>query len=165
MSAYDLDAAVFDGCAFGLLSSSGVNKGKPIKKPWMLMTDCPSLVQSFSGKGCPGPETHVEHAPSQGADTARTGYYTRPMCALIHKSWQRHVKNMASVAQALIADIIVDKTELPRQQNRDAEAGVPFLAGDAGSRPCGSGLGLMSGKHALNGTPPRRLRSRRCGRQ
>ena len=54
MQEYGLDAAVFDGCAFGLLSTSGRNKGKPFKKQWKLATDCSSLLQALSGKGCPG---------------------------------------------------------------------------------------------------------------
>ena len=67
---FDLHAAIFDGCAFGLLSASARNKGQPIKKPWALASDCPALVPAFSGKGCPG---EPKHAPTQGADAERTG--------------------------------------------------------------------------------------------
>ena len=77
---FDLDVAIFCGCAFDLVSAGGKNKGKPIKKPWVVMSDSPAIVQGFSGKGCPGPLVHIERAPAQGADTERIGYYTNKIC-------------------------------------------------------------------------------------
>ena len=115
MLEFDLDAAIFDGCAFGLISACGKNKGLPIKKPWVLLSDCPALVQGFSGKGCPGPPKHETHASTQGADTVLTGYYTKGMCALIHKCWQKHTQIRQASTAALLAD-----TELCTEPQKDS---------------------------------------------
>ena len=94
----------FCGCAFGLKSTANRTKNVPITKPWANATDCPSLVQAFSGKRCPGKVTHPEHAQCRGCDTAASGFYTRPLCALIHKVWQRHVHQRNRVHSALVAE-------------------------------------------------------------
>ena len=97
------------------------------------------MIQAFSRKGCLGPQTREEHAPTRGSDTARTGYNTGPMCSLVHKSCIRHVTQQRSVAAMLVAcgacELYSGSVQSQRQQNQGTLVGVLFLAGEAGSRP------------------------------
>ena len=153
----------------------------PIRKPWAIATDCPSLVQASSGKRCPGKQAHPEHAPWQGCDTAASGFYTRPLCALVHKAWQRHVLQRERSQAALVGDwsardsLAVQEQQRQQQQDNDsidatkqqeqqpqqnliASADVPCSLGDGGSRPGGSGLGVRPNNARICGacldTPP-----------
>ena len=53
--------ACFDGCRFGLKDS----KGTPLKKPWKVMTNCPSLAESLAGKLCKRDHVHSKCAGSE----------------------------------------------------------------------------------------------------
>ena len=87
---FGLEFAFFDGCAFGLRSESGTNKGLPILKPWTLATNCPAMYKRFHGKRCPGKDVHTTHAPCAGQDTARSAFYPRRMAVEFHKAWLDH---------------------------------------------------------------------------
>ena len=50
---FGLDGASFDGCAYGVKCKHGKHAGLPIKKPWVIGTDCPALYKKFNGKCCP----------------------------------------------------------------------------------------------------------------
>ena len=49
MREFGLAEAFFDGCAFGVKCQSGRNKGLPIRKPWVMAANCPSLFRNFHG--------------------------------------------------------------------------------------------------------------------
>ena len=82
---FNLETVLFDGCAFGVCSQCGANRGMPIKKPWRIDTNCPELYRAFQGKMCPGVHKHPQHAPCQGGDTVKTGHYTPSMARNIHR--------------------------------------------------------------------------------
>jgi hypothetical protein len=87
---------VFDGCALGVVSHHGRDKGVPILKPWRVATDMPELVEALRHYKCPGPEEHPRHAPCVGADTAETGYYTDEMVDVIHDACKTYTRNHTS---------------------------------------------------------------------
>ena len=62
---FDLVIAEFDGCAFGLKSDNG----KPIKEPWRIATNMPTLFVAVNARVCDG--LH-EHDPCAGSNTRKT---------------------------------------------------------------------------------------------
>ena len=62
----------FDGCMLGLKGQ----RNKPIRKPWMLATNCRRVVEVFAQYQC----THCpdEHESAEGGNAAATAYYTVP---------------------------------------------------------------------------------------
>ena len=67
----------FDGCRFGVCD----DKGRPLKKPWRLMTTSKDIVEAFPGLLCQHkPE---EHGEGRGKALERTGFYTQPLCELV----------------------------------------------------------------------------------
>ncbi len=62
-----------DGCAFKLTGDDG----KPIKKPWLIMTTNPAINQRLSQFVC---KCKIKrHCPCQGKETSRTELYTDVM--------------------------------------------------------------------------------------
>ena len=90
----------FHGCRFGLKSIARGTKGRPIKKPWTVATDCEELRTSLDRK-CPGGKWHVdsetgnvvEHAPCSGVNTKITEGYTDEMAKAIHRGHCNHMAN------------------------------------------------------------------------
>ena len=66
-----------DGCAVELQGKNG----KPIKKPWLIMSTNVSIGKVFEGRLCNCPPG--SHTPCQGSDTVATERYTEVMAELI----------------------------------------------------------------------------------
>jgi hypothetical protein len=81
---HQLTFADFDGCMYELKDGAGV----PIRKPWRLATNSPSLVNHFS-LCCD--ETH-EHTPCAGSQTERTGNYTPCVAACVHRALLEQIR-------------------------------------------------------------------------
>ena len=62
--------ARFDGCRFGLKSK----RGKPIKKPWIIVTSSRSLAAGLDGNLCKCPPN--SHDPCGGGNTSSTENYS-----------------------------------------------------------------------------------------
>ena len=67
----------FDGCAVGMKSKDG----KPIRKPWKLMTTSSRIKAFFENRKCSHDPS--EHAKAAGSETARTAFYPQEMTELI----------------------------------------------------------------------------------
>jgi hypothetical protein len=89
MSRYHLDTVDLDGCAFGLIGQND-HKGKPIKKPWKLASNCQSTLALFDRK-CPGHHEHPQHGKCEGNETKLTENYTWPMAHTAHMAFTTHV--------------------------------------------------------------------------
>ena len=85
---HDLERVFFDGCAYGLVSRHGANTGRPIKKPWAVCTNCPTLLSKL-GRSCPH-QPH-EHTDCAGADSKASEGYTDPLVQRIHWCFMQHV--------------------------------------------------------------------------
>ena len=68
---------LFDGCAVGMKSKDG----KPIRKPWKLMTTSLRIKAFFENMKCSHDPS--EHAKAAGSETARTAFYPKEMTELI----------------------------------------------------------------------------------
>ena len=68
---------LFDGCAVGMKSKDG----KPIRKPWKLMTTSLGIKAFFENMKCSHDPS--EHAKAAGSETARTAFYPKEMTELI----------------------------------------------------------------------------------
>ena len=68
---------LFDGCAVGMKSKDG----KPIRKPWKLMTTSLRIKAFFENMKCSHDPS--EHAKAAGSETARTAFYPQEMTELI----------------------------------------------------------------------------------
>lgn len=77
----NLQPVRFDGCQVGVESVDGV----PILKPWIIMTDCPKLINALEGKRCP--RNHV-HQECSGKHTERTGFYPPKMAKIILRAFE-----------------------------------------------------------------------------
>ena len=75
----------FDGCSLGVKS----RKGRPIKKPWRIVTTNPELVRLLKPHRCKHDSS--EHDPCAGADTKDTGFYTPELATILLKGLT-HVK-------------------------------------------------------------------------
>ena len=103
------------GCALGLKS---VVNSMPIKKPWTLKTDVPTIVEELEKYKCPGDH---EHHPCAGKDTKLTESYTPEMVAVIHGSFKQFlskerlaVKHQhVNAAAAIVLKKIPTKNVLP----------------------------------------------------
>jgi hypothetical protein len=84
------DRIDLDGCAFGLIGQND-HKGKPIKKPWTLASNCQSTLALFDRK-CPGPKEHPDHGKCEGNETKLTEDYTWPMANIAHMAFTTHVQ-------------------------------------------------------------------------
>lgn len=70
----------FDGCAFGLRSKSG----KPIKKPWRVLSSSKRIIEACQDKIC---SCDHEHERCAGAETARSAMYPPQMAHLITQAF------------------------------------------------------------------------------
>jgi len=78
-----LKAVSFDGCMLGLKS---IVDGKPIRKPWKILTNSPEIIKQFDGLKCSG---HTEHRPCAGIDTKVTENYTKEFVDRLHTGWRK----------------------------------------------------------------------------
>ena len=77
---HSLNRVTFHGCAAELKAKDG----RPIKKPWALMTSSSNMCDAMSIFQCPGAKAHPSHAPCAGSDTKRTEEYTDVMTKAVH---------------------------------------------------------------------------------
>ena len=82
------------GCALGLKS---VVNGMPIKKPWTLKTDVPTIVEELEKYICPG---NHEHTPCAGKDTKLTESYTPEMVAVVHRAFEKFLNSSGNSAKS-----------------------------------------------------------------
>ena len=89
----------FHGCMFGLKSIARSTKDWPIKKPWSVATDCPSLRQALDRK-CKGGYWHIDpdtgkkhpHASCSGVNTKMLEDYTDEVARAIHQGRRNHMR-------------------------------------------------------------------------
>eukprot|EP00972_Heterocapsa_arctica_P060580 8936450-Heterocapsa_arctica.AAC.1 len=72
-----LKAVDFDGCAVGLVSTTG----EPLLKPWRIMTDNQQVIENLYGFRCDHSQTHGR---IEGKETAKTASYPGGLCILLH---------------------------------------------------------------------------------
>ena len=78
--AYGLKRVVFDGCALGLVGTSGA----PLRKPWCLFTNDIRIIQFFSQFVCPGNHTHEE---TMGKNAKLSAFYTKELANVLIECW------------------------------------------------------------------------------
>ena len=98
MREFGLQVHHFDGCQFGLQSSSGKHRGSLLKKPWTIATDVPDF-KVFDQYKCTHPMG--SHAPVAGQDTKATESYTDSLVQLIHSCWRGWCAGGSPVASRL----------------------------------------------------------------
>ena len=91
---FQLQKVDFDGCAVGLVSTSG----EPLLKPWQIFSDNRTLLTALIDQRCNKQQTHGVIA---GRETARTASYPRPLCILL----QRICKRRAGTGQIRTRDV------------------------------------------------------------
>ena len=74
--------AIVHGCSLGLKSKMG----KPIFKPWRLMSNSEDVLVPFHAFVCP---RNHDHAPCAGSETKATESYTDLFAKTLHKSFKR----------------------------------------------------------------------------
>ena len=79
---WGLYTADFDGCSFGMVSSTG----ELLRKQWRVVTSCPKLAQELQSHQCKH-GNDFKHGIIQGGETARTASYPMPLCETIMSSW------------------------------------------------------------------------------
>ena len=84
---WGLQSFNLDGCRFELRSQAAATKGKLLRKPWRIASDCADFWR-IADTCNHRPEEHVKTA---GSDTKRTESYTTALCQGIHTVWQCHV--------------------------------------------------------------------------
>jgi hypothetical protein len=85
---YGLHAVKFHGCALNVRAESGPDKGKRLKKPWTIYTDCPHIREIFQTKLC---QRDHEHAECRGATCKKSEDYSADYVACLHRAFQRAV--------------------------------------------------------------------------
>ena len=99
-----LEPVHIDGCALGLRTND--EHETPIKKPWTLYTNSPSVLNVFSACKCPGSREHPRHEPCAGKHTKGTESYTDEMVRLVHKAHMTDCKEDYEVTyEALVDDV------------------------------------------------------------
>jgi hypothetical protein len=88
ISICNLKPVCFHGCALGVVSRRPVTLGMPIKKPWRILTNCESILDTFHDKTCPG---CAAHAPCRGTDAKATGEYSPEFARLLHTAFRSAV--------------------------------------------------------------------------
>ena len=84
---FQMYEATFDGCRFGLTDKDG----QPIKKPWRVVTTCPTLASELNKYKCSHPSGFI-HSHAEGAKTKHTAFYPRPMCqTILNTLFREHV--------------------------------------------------------------------------
>jgi hypothetical protein len=89
MKSLNLQELRIDGCQLGVQTPDG----KPILKPWKIMTDSEGLRQALWDKRCPRDHQHEQCA---GSYTEKTGYYPAKMAKAIIKGFMDDLLNQVS---------------------------------------------------------------------
>ena len=87
MARWGLQVYDLDGCRFGLVSQAAATRGKLLRKPWRIASDC----DDFWRIAYKCVHHHSQHCKTQGADTKRTESYTDALADGIHLCWNRSV--------------------------------------------------------------------------
>ena len=97
----EFQEVLFDGCAVGMPARDG----RPIKKPWKLMTTSKRVNAYFENMRC---DHHPsEHAKAAGSETARTAFYPADMTELIvralylervHREIEQHLRHVSALS-------------------------------------------------------------------
>ena len=106
----------FDGCAYGLTAGYGPDAGRPIRKPWRVVTDILCLLQKLN-KRCPGNHDHV---PCQGTNTKHTGRYTAEIARCVVSVYSYHMHDGLKLSPEADAGS-------PRMSVQTAVAACPLL--------------------------------------
>ena len=85
---YGLRPVKFHGCALNVRATSGPDKGKRLKKPWTIFTDCPYVVDIFSNKLC---QRDHDHAECRGKVCKESEDYSADYVACLHRAFKRAV--------------------------------------------------------------------------
>ena len=106
-------------CRFGVCD----DKGRPLKKPWRLMTTSQSIVDAFRDIYCR--HKPDEHGEGRGKALERSGFYTQPLCELVAKTIN------PSVGQTLVPALpIVPIQHDPSHREKEQE--TPHVSAPAG---------------------------------
>ena len=92
ISELGLTRADFDGCAFGLRSSSSDRENMFIKKPWTVYSNCEPILTELPKHVCPGTSSDHEHDQCRGGNAKNSERYTDAMCLCIHKCCRAHFR-------------------------------------------------------------------------
>jgi hypothetical protein len=79
---FQLKKVDFDGCAVGLVSTSG----EPLLKPWRIHTDNLSVLRALIDKRC---QKKHAHGIIAGRETAKSASYPPELCVLLHKAFTK----------------------------------------------------------------------------
>ena len=83
---YDLEPVRFHGCALNLKVTKGKFKGKFLKKPWTIFTDCPNVREAFQNKLC---QRNHDHAECRGEVAKSSESYSADYVACLHGAFRR----------------------------------------------------------------------------
>ena len=83
---YNLQPVKFHGCALNLKVTTGKHKGKFLKKPWTIYTDCPNVRDVFVNKLC---QRNHEHAECRGEVCKNTESYSPDYVACLHTAFKK----------------------------------------------------------------------------
>ena len=87
MARWGLEVYDLDGCRYGLVSQATATRGKLLRKPWRIASDCDEFWRlAFK---CNHP-AHA-HCKTAGSDTKLTESYTDELADGIHMCWDRHI--------------------------------------------------------------------------
>ena len=70
---FNMQVALTDGCAHGLVALRRNSAGIPIRKTFMVATTCTEIKEVLDEVRCPGTEVHERHARCEQSDTRRSG--------------------------------------------------------------------------------------------
>ena len=87
---YNLQPVKFHGCALNLKVTKGKYKGKYLKKPWTIYTDCPNVRDIFANKLC---QRNHDHAECRGEVCKNTEGYTADYVACLHTAFRKAVES------------------------------------------------------------------------
>ena len=83
---FQLNVTLCDGCMMGVISRHGTNKGKPIKKSWLIKTNNGCVSNALSVQ-C---DRSHDYVPCQGQDTRQTERYPHRFAVQLHTGWSNH---------------------------------------------------------------------------
>ena len=83
---YNLIPVKFHGCALNLKVTSGKFKGKALKKPWTIYTDCPNVREAFQTKLC---QRNHDHAECRGEIAKESESYSSDYVACLDGAFRR----------------------------------------------------------------------------
>ena len=137
------------GCALGLRS---VVNGMPIKKPWTLKTDVPTIVEELEKYTCPG---NHEHTPCAGKDTKLTESYTPEMVAVVHRAFKKFLSgssNSARLHKHVNAAVAVIRTTNQKLVNLSRPSSCSLSNNVSLEQPRPLGLGCKTKTTTSSGT-------------